>query len=78
MPIIIKTQSQLEMPCTKNCRLWPGGKVLAGPIFYEEGILYADLDMEEMIREIYEFDIPGHYNRPDVFSFRVNEGSSSP
>jgi nitrilase len=52
----------------------PGGKVLAGPIMNEEGILYANLDLEEVTRGKYEFDVAGHYNRPDVFSFRVNTG----
>ena len=51
----------------------PGGKLLAGPIFNEEGILYADLDLEEVTMGKYEFDVAGHYNRPDVFSFRVNK-----
>ena len=50
----------------------PGGKVLAGPLFDEEGILYADIKLEEVIKGKYEFDVSGHYNRPDVFSFKVN------
>jgi hypothetical protein len=41
----------------------------------EEGILYADLDLEEVIKGKYEFDVSGHYNRPDVFTFNVNTGS---
>ena len=53
----------------------PGGEVLAGPILNEEGTLYANLDIEEVIRGKYEFDVAGHYNRPDVFSFHVNTGS---
>lgn len=56
----------------------PGGKVLAGPVFNEEKILYAELDLEEVIRGKYEFDVAGHYNRPDVFSFHVNKGSGTP
>ena len=53
----------------------PGGDVIAGPVLNEERILYADLDLEEVTRGKYEFDVAGHYNRPDVFSFRVNKGS---
>jgi len=52
----------------------PGGKVLAGPLLNAEGILYADLDLEEVIKGKYEFDVAGHYNRPDVFAFHVNKG----
>jgi nitrilase len=67
-------------PSTIDCSgasviIGPGGKVLAGPLSNEEGILYADLDLEEVTRGKYEFDVAGHYNRPDVFSFRVNTGS---
>jgi nitrilase len=52
----------------------PGGKVLAGPLLNAEGILYADLDLKEVIKGKYEFDVAGHYNRPDVFAFHVNKG----
>ncbi len=69
-------------PSTISCTggsviIGPGGKVLAGPILNEEGILYADLDLEEVIKGKYEFDVAGHYNRPDVFTFRVNTGSGA-
>jgi len=50
----------------------PGGRVIAGPLFDREGILYADIDLEEVVKGKYELDAAGHYNRPDVFSFRVN------
>jgi nitrilase len=56
----------------------PGGHVLAGPVLNEEKILYAELDLEEVTRGKYEFDVAGHYNRPDVFSFQVNTGSGLP
>lgn len=49
----------------------PGGKVIAGPVFDREEILFADIDLDEVIKGKYEFDAAGHYNRPDVFSFRI-------
>jgi len=55
----------------------PGGDVIAGPVLNEENILHAELDMEEVTRGKYEFDVAGHYNRPDVFSFKVNSGSGT-
>ena len=67
------------IPCAGgSVIIGPDGKVLSGPIIDEEGILYADLDLEELVRGKYEFDVAGHYNRPDVFSFRVNTGSGNP
>jgi nitrilase len=52
----------------------PMGEVLAGPLFDEEGILYADLDMADVVRGKLDFDVVGHYARPDVFRLVVNEG----
>jgi nitrilase len=49
----------------------PDGKIIAGPLMNEEGVLYAELNLEEIIIGKYELDVAGHYNRPDVFSFRV-------
>lgn len=51
----------------------PMGDVLAGPLYDEEGILYAELDMGEIIRSKLDFDVVGHYTRPDVFQLIVNE-----
>lgn len=50
------------------------GAVLAGPLVKEQGILYADLDVEAARASRREFDPVGHYSRPDVFSLRVNQG----
>jgi nitrilase len=52
----------------------PLGEVLAGPLYDKEGILYAELDMAEVVRGKFDFDVVGHYARPDVFRLEVNEG----
>lgn len=49
----------------------PNGKILAGPLEAEEGILYAEIDLEEIIKSKRMFDVVGHYARTDVFSFKV-------
>jgi nitrilase len=51
----------------------PLGKVLAGPLFEQEGILFADLDLGAITRSKFDFDVVGHYARPDVFQLLVNE-----
>ncbi|UCF27326.1 MAG: carbon-nitrogen hydrolase family protein [Chloroflexota bacterium] len=51
----------------------PLGEVLAGPLYDQEGILYADLDMNEITRAKVDFDVVGHYARPDVFQLNINE-----
>jgi len=56
----------------------PLGEVLAGPLNGEEGILYADLDLGEVARGRFDFDVAGHYARPDVFRLIVNERPNAP
>lgn len=51
----------------------PQGQVLAGPVYGEETVLAADLNMDEIAEGKYDFDATGHYSRPDLFSLRVNE-----
>jgi nitrilase len=54
----------------------PLGKVLAGPLYEQEGILFADLDLGAIARSKFDFDVVGHYARPDVFQLTVNEKPS--
>lgn len=56
----------------------PLGDLLAGPLWGEEGILFADLDLGEIPRSKFDFDATGHYARPDVFHLRVNQEPSVP
>lgn len=51
----------------------PLGAVVAGPCFDEEKILQAELDLDAIARGKYDFDVAGHYARPDVFHLVVNE-----
>ena len=50
----------------------PMGKVLAGPVFNEDALLTAELDMSVIPMAQMDFDAVGHYARPDVFSLHVN------
>ncbi|MFC1665623.1 nitrilase-related carbon-nitrogen hydrolase [Pseudomonadota bacterium] len=51
----------------------PMGEILAGPDFDGECILTAELDMDDIARGKFDFDVSGHYARPDIFSMRVNQ-----
>jgi nitrilase len=50
----------------------PLGRVLAGPDFSGETILYAQIDPAEILKAKYDFDVTGHYGRPDVFQLTVD------
>ena len=51
----------------------PLGNVIAGPLWGEEGILTADIDLDQVIQSKLDFDPIGHYHRPDIFEFKVNK-----
>ena len=56
----------------------PLGQLLVGPQYEGETILTADLDLEEIGRSRFDFDVTGHYARPDVFQLIVNEQETKP
>ena len=51
----------------------PLGKVLAGPLYDKEGLLTADIDLDQIIRAKMDFDVNGHYTRNDIFRFMVED-----
>jgi nitrilase len=55
-----------------SCIIGPLGQILAGPNFEGPCILTADLDLDEIPRSKYDFDVVGHYSRPDIFRLYVN------
>jgi nitrilase len=61
-----------------SCIIGPLGQVLAGPKYGEECILTADLDRADLARAKFDFDVVGHYSRPDVFRLEVNEQPMRP
>jgi nitrilase len=49
----------------------PDGSILAGPLWKEEGILYAELDLNQVVEQSQLLDVAGHYARPDVLSLHL-------
>jgi len=56
----------------------PLGRIVAGPDYSGETILTADLDTDDIPRAQFDFDVVGHYARPDVFTLLVNENVQTP
>jgi nitrilase len=50
----------------------PAGRILAGPVYGEDALLTAEIDLDEIPRMQMDFDPVGHYARPDVFQLRVH------
>ena len=51
----------------------PLGEILAGPVYNEEKIITAELDMDEVGKSKFDFDVIGHYARNDVFDFNLKK-----
>jgi nitrilase len=54
------------------CIVDPLGNVLGGPLWDQEGIIIAELDLTATVRGGYDFDPVGHYARPDIFQLDVD------
>ena len=50
----------------------PLGKIIAGPLFDQAGVLVAELDLDDVARSKLDFDVIGHYARNDIFDLKVN------
>jgi nitrilase len=61
-----------------SCIVSPLGELLAGPNYEGECILTAEIDPAEIARGKYDFDVVGHYARPDVFRLVVDERPQPP
>ena len=61
-----------------SCIIDPLGKIIAGPLRDKAGILTAKIDLNEIIKAQYDFDVKGHYSRPDIFKLNVNEKENKP
>ncbi|CAI9277645.1 unnamed protein product [Lactuca saligna] len=56
----------------------PSGTVLAGPNYDGEALITADLDLGEIVRAKFDFDVVGHYARPEVLSLIVKDDAATP
>jgi nitrilase len=60
-----------------SCIIGPLGQVLAAPSFDTETLVTAELDPADVTRGKYDFDVAGHYARPDVFRLGVDREAKS-
>lgn len=56
----------------------PTGEVIAGPVFGKECLFYAEVNAQEIIRQSLDFDVSGHYARPDIFSLHLDDHPKKP
>ncbi len=51
----------------------PMGVTVAGPLYNKEGLIFAEIDLNDIVKARYDMDPAGHYSRPDIFKLTVNE-----
>jgi nitrilase len=79
LPGVADLAGQPEVLCRGGSAIIsPLGAVIAGPLYDQEGIVSAELDLGEIPRSRFDFDVVGHYARPDVFELVVNEHPTPP
>jgi aliphatic nitrilase len=61
--------------CGGSVIVSPGSRIVAGPMGAEEGILYAECNLELGVLAKLRHDFVGHYNRPDIFQLQVNRAA---
>jgi nitrilase len=54
-----------------SCIVNPMGEVIAGPLYDQPGILAVEISLGDLTEAKFDFDVVGHYARPDVFNFSV-------
>jgi nitrilase len=62
-----------EMCAGGSAIVGPLGNYIKEPVYGKEDILIADLDLRDIAYSQFDFDVVGHYSRPDVFQLLVNE-----
>jgi nitrilase len=74
LPCVAELADQPEILCRGGSAIvGPLGDVLAGPVFDREELLIAEIDLADIVRARLDFDVAGHYARPDVFQLSVDE-----
>jgi nitrilase len=56
----------------------PGGKVVAGPLHEQYGVLAAEIELESVGLAQRSLDVSGHYARPDLFRLQVDRRTMPP
>ncbi len=51
----------------------PLGEVLTEPLYGREGLVTARIDLADLVGARYDFDVTGHYSRPDLFTLSIDE-----
>ena len=60
-----------------SCIAGPDGEWILEPVINKEGIFYETLDFSRVLEERQNFDVVGHYSRPDITKLNINRERQS-
>lgn len=60
-----------------SCIAGPDGEWVIEPVVGKEGLIIGELDFNRVLEERQNFDVSGHYSRPDVTKLTVNRERQS-
>ena len=61
-----------EMSTGGSAVVGPLGDYVAKPVYGREELILADLNLQDIALSQLDFDVTGHYARPDIFQLYVN------
>ena len=54
-----------------SCVIGPNGQYLVEPVHNKEELIITVLNLDKIVEEQMTLDVSGHYQRPDVFDFKI-------
>lgn len=81
-PEDLRTSPEIQPLAEPLCRggsaiIDPLGNYVAGPVYDKEEILFANLDLQQIVQSRFDFDAAGHYSRPDLVKRLIDSGDYS-
>ncbi len=73
IPSDLRDEMKYNLAVGGSCIVNPSGLFVAGPVFEEETIVHAEIDLEERELAKAYLDGIGHYSRPDLLTLKIRE-----
>jgi len=78
IPAELRPEMRYNLAAGGSCIVNPAGLFVKGPVFGEETIVFAEIDLEERRLAKAYFDCLGHYARFDLLSLSIREEAWTP